>query len=152
MEISNIKKFAQLRKNNVLFNIFFVGLIITFSIIENFDKYRIFVIVVIASIYVLLLVYFIMLNYTYFSIKDAGSKIIVKHYKLFPIARKYVSYEIAKINFAGFEIKNSFFNKREDLYLFTKINNKKASYPPISLSALTKEDKSNLIKFLKNQL
>lgn len=149
MEISNAKKFGRLKKNNVLLNIFFVGAIITLFMIEELREIKTYIIMGIAIVYILLLIYFIMLKYTYLFFKFDGTKIIVKHYTLSPIARKYVSFEIPKNQFLGFEIKKAFFNKRDDLYLHTRFNNKKASYPAISLTALDKMDKSKLVEYLQ---
>ena len=149
MELSNAKKFGRLRKNNVLLNVFFVAAIITLFMIESLKDVKTYIIIGIAIVYVLMLIYFILLKYSYLFFNFDGNKIIIKHYTLSPIGRKYVSFEIQKSSFAGFEIKKAFFNMRDDLYVFARINNKKASYPPISLSALTESDKLKLIDYLK---
>lgn len=149
MEISNIKNFARLRKNNVLLNIFFLGLIITFATIENFKEFKTYIIIGITIVYILTLIYFILLKFTYVVFKDLGNKILIKHYTLSPIGRKYVGFEILKSSFSGFEIKDAFLNKRQDLHIKVRLNNKTATYPPISLSAFKQTEKDNLLDYLK---
>jgi hypothetical protein len=62
---------------------------------------------------------------------------------------KHKSIEIPLADFIGFEITTSFNGLKKGLVLFQKMKGKKAKYPPISISALKKEQIAELEAFLK---
>ncbi len=112
---------------------------------------EIYVIVVCAA-YILYNVYRFFLNINYFFFNDQSEKIILKYYSLRPFMQKHRSIEIAKGSLVKFEVNTSFIRRKKGLILYQKINNKIAKYPPVSISALNKEEYDNLVTALNKHI
>jgi len=97
---------------------------------------------------------FLDLNYIYYN--DEGPKIILRYYSLRILNKSKNSIEIPKKKLIKFESKKSFFNLKEKIILFQKMQNRIAKYPPVSISSLTKEQKiklkNSLTKFSSNNV
>ena len=86
------------------------------------------------------------LNYLYFN--DEEDKIIFRYYPIRPLGRKKKAIEIRKVYFAGFEIKNTALGLKKVLILKQYFKNKVAKYPPIGITALTKQELDTIRKRL----
>lgn len=102
-------------------------------------------------IYISYVLYTFSLNYYYFSFNDDGDKLIFKFISLRPFYNKKMAIEIPKIDFKGYKFKMSFLNLKQELILTVKTKNGIASYPPISITALSLKHKKILERAL-NQL
>ncbi|MDA3955065.1 MAG: hypothetical protein PF485_15585 [Bacteroidales bacterium] len=105
-------------------------------------------VVAITILYVMYILFVYTLNYNFFSYNDDGSKLIFRFVSLRAFDNKKRAIEINKKDFAGYKIKISFFNLRQDLVVKIKTKKGIANYPPISLTALSLKHK----KMLKNSL
>lgn len=76
--------------------------------------------------------------YIYF--EDRDDKLIFRYYPLRIINRKKNAIEIPKKDFIKFKTEKFFFGKYEKLILFQQFQKGVAKYPPISLSAINKND------------
>lgn len=71
----------------------------------------------------------------------------IKNYPARPIFRTYKAYEIKLNTIHHFEIRQTFYNKVK-LTIWIKTKKGVGSYPPLSLSALTKKEQQKLSKYL----
>ncbi|MCH7658142.1 MAG: hypothetical protein IIB05_07460 [Bacteroidetes bacterium] len=103
---------------------------------------------IIIGIFVLFLIvnYFRDFHYIYFS--DSGDKIIFRFYSMQIFSGKKHSIEMYKKDFVKFETNSFLFRLKDYLVLYQKMQKGIAKYPPISITALSKQDKIKL----QNQL
>ena len=85
-------------------------------------------------------------HYIYFS--DNGNNIVFKFYSMKIFSGKKSTIEIHKKDFVKFQINSSLFKMRDYITIYQKLKKGIAKYPPISITGLSKKDKTNL----KNQL
>lgn len=105
-------------------------------------------IIIVCAAYVFYNIYRFYLNLNFFFFNDQSEKIILKYYSLRPFMQKRRSIEIAKGSLVNFEVNKSFIGRKKRLVLYQRINNKIAKYPPISISALNKEEYDDLVTAL----
>ncbi|HOT14059.1 MAG TPA: hypothetical protein PK252_04790 [Bacteroidales bacterium] len=103
----------------------------------------------IALLYILLHLYRYWLNLNFIEAATEDNKLVFRYYSLRFFSAKHKSIEIPLADFIGFEINQPFKGLKKSLILFQRMKNKKAKYPPISISALTKEQIAELETFLK---
>ncbi|GHT78191.1 hypothetical protein FACS189464_1210 [Bacteroidia bacterium] len=85
-------------------------------------------------------------NYLYFS--NNGKNLLFRFYSLRNLHGKPKSIEIAKLNFYKYDITTAFFDKKEYLILYQKTPKGIAKYPPISLTLLSRNQKTELKRAL----
>ncbi|MDR2848095.1 MAG: hypothetical protein LBV39_03220 [Bacteroidales bacterium] len=88
------------------------------------------------------------MEYHYFYFSNNNKNLIFKFYSLRNFSGKPKSIEIAKLNFYKYDITTAFFNKKESLILYQKTPKGIAKYPPISLTLLNKNQKTELKRAL----
>jgi hypothetical protein len=88
------------------------------------------------------------LNYQFFSYSDEGDCIIIRYFTAGIVGGKKNSFEINKTTFSGYKIKSSFFGIIQSLVLFQKVQGGVATYPPVYISALSKDEKAKVKKSL----
>ena len=98
----------------------------------------------ITIIYLFYVVYTYILNYNYFSFNDDVDKLVFRFVSLRPFNNKKTAIEINKNDFAGYKFKNSLLNLKQILIIKIRTRNGIASYPPISVTALSVEHKKKL--------
>jgi len=104
------------------------------------------------ALYILYVVYAYLSNYTYFSFNDEGEKLTFRFASLRPFDNKKQAIEIPKKNFKGYKFQDSFFKLKQEIILLVKANNGIASYPPISIKALSLKQRKILINSLNQFL
>jgi len=87
-------------------------------------------------------------EYNFIIYKDTDDKIIMRYYPLHPFHDKFKSIEISKQTFSHFELEKRSWGLREDLFLFQMSAKGLAKYPGISLSALSKTQRAELLESL----
>lgn len=83
------------------------------------------------------------------SYSDHGDMLVIRYYPLSLFNSKKHSIEIPKQQFVKYELKPFFFGRQHKIILYQHFRNKVVSYPPISLSALEEEDRSQIIASLQ---
>lgn len=158
MTISNIKNVIKIRQLK-LFATIIVIIPISIAFASDwysyiFDLNPFFYAGFFLLIYVGFIAYIEKLKYNYIQYADEGEKIVFRYYPLRIFSRKYKAIEIPKFAFIKFETKISFNNKVEEIILFQKTKKGIFQYPPISISALSENDKirlkQSLLSFSKN--
>lgn len=152
MEAVNLGTIRKLKQLNLLINIIFLSLAVLAGTLDFLKNYRISSITSIVIVYILVVLFITMLKYTYFYFNNSGDKITVKYYPIRIIAREYKAIEIPKDQFIGYKLQKAFFGFREEIILVRNIKNKRIEYPPISLMALTKQEKEKIFSALKKRI
>jgi hypothetical protein len=106
--------------------------------------------VMLVSIWVVLTFMPMFLNYQYVAYSDDGDKIIFRYYTSGFVSGKKNSVEIDKRSFSGYSVKARFFGLIQSIILYQKFYEGEAKYPPIYISALSREEKSKVIRSLKS--
>ena len=103
---------------------------------------------ILVGVFVLIIIFnnFRDFHYIYFS--DNGNNIVFKFYSMRIFSGEKNTIEIHKEDFVKFQINSSLFKMREYLIVYQKLKKGIAKYPPISITGLSKKDKTKL----KNQL
>jgi hypothetical protein len=109
-------------------------------------------VIIVCAVYVLFNLYRFFLNMNFFYFNDQSEKIVIKYYSLRPFMQKRRSIEILKGSLVKYQIIRSFVGRKKGLLLYQKIKNNTAKYPPISLSALNKEEYKNLVMALNSNI
>jgi hypothetical protein len=89
---------------------------------------------------------FMELNYIYFS--DEDDWIILRYFSMSVFNRRKNSIEISKGSFGGYELHDSFLGIKKKIILKERIKDKKANYPPVSITGLNKKETNALLKTL----
>ena len=92
------------------------------------------------------------LNYNFFYYNDESDKIVFRYYRIRLFERKYKSIEIPKSSFSGYEEKVYFMKQKHDIILIQKIKKTDAKYPPISITALDKAQKKDMLLSLNKYI
>jgi hypothetical protein len=88
------------------------------------------------------------LNYQYISYSDESENIVFRYFTSGIIGGRKNSIEINKNAFSGYKTESRFFGLIQSITLFQKFQEGVAKYPPVYLSALSKEEKSKLFRSL----
>jgi hypothetical protein len=89
------------------------------------------------------------LNYQYVWFSDEDENIVLRYFTAGIVGGKKNTVEINKISFAGFQIETKYFGFSKTLILYQRSAQQTAKYPPIYISALSKEQYKKLISALK---
>ena len=117
-------KFPLLGLNDTVWTIIFVGIWLILALMPMF------------------------LNYQYISFSDEEDHIVFRYFNAGIVGGKKNSVEILKATFAGYKIESSFFGLVQSISLFQKLQQGIAKYPPVYISALTREEKAKVIRSL----
>jgi hypothetical protein len=104
--------------------------------------------VIFIAIWVILAFMPMVLNYQFISFSDEEEHIVFRYFTAGIVGGKKNSVEIKKSSFSGYKIEKSFFGLSQNLILFQKIQQGIAKYPPVYITALTREEKARIIKKL----
>jgi hypothetical protein len=104
--------------------------------------------IIFVAIWLILALMPVFLNYQFISYSDEEDHIIFRYFTSGIVGGKKNSVQINKTSFAGYKIDSSFFGLVQSITLFQKLQQGIAKYPPVHISALTREEKSKLIRSL----
>ena len=88
------------------------------------------------------------LNYIYFSNTD--DRIMLRYFSMSFFNRKKHSIEIPIERFGGYYLKKSLWGIKKKLILIQRVKNVDAKYPPVSITALNKQELKKLLDTLNN--
>ena len=104
--------------------------------------------VILASCYVILVFLPMYLNYQYVYFSDDAENIVFRYFNAGIMGGKKNSVEINKKAFSGYKVEKKLFGLNQSIVLYTQLRQGIAKYPPIHISALTKEDRKKVISIL----
>lgn len=90
-------------------------------------------------------------NYNYIYFNDESDKIVLRYFSPNIFTSKKNSIEIPKKDFAGYNLNSFFMRYRESITLFRRSGKGIAKYPPVSITALSEEERYSML-FNLNQL
>lgn len=88
------------------------------------------------------------LNYQYIYFSDEGEKLVFRYFTAGIIGGRKNSIEINKNGFSGYRTEVRFFGLIRSITLYQKFKEGIAKYPPVYISALSKEERSKLFRSL----
>jgi hypothetical protein len=91
---------------------------------------------------------FLELNYIYFS--NIGDQIVLRYFSMSFFNKKKNSIEIPRDRFSGYIFKESLGGLKKKIILIQRVKDLDAKYPPVSISALKKDDIKKLLLVLDN--
>ncbi len=93
-------------------------------------------------------IYLVLIKPEYVYLAEHKGSLQIKNYPARPILRHYKAFEIKLSSIHHFEIHRSIFNKKITLTIWVKTKKGTGNYPPLSLSALPKNDLFKMTKYL----
>jgi hypothetical protein len=123
----------------------YIGKLIKFPFLGMSDT---FWTIILIGIWILLAFMPMLLNYQFFSYSDEGDYLIFRYFTAGIVGGKKNSVEINKTTFSGYKVESRFFGLIQSIILFQKVHGGVANYPPVYVSALTREEKAKVIKSL----
>jgi hypothetical protein len=153
MKIDNQRNTYRIWLSRLIMTVVFALIIVVLIFIPWFDnpeaqftKYH--VIILISAIYVGINVINYLKRPYFVSFNDQGEKIVVRYYPVSMFTSRKNSIEIPKQQFVKYELKPFLLKTQHYLILQQNFRGKVAKYPPISLSALDKEDREKMLQSL----
>jgi len=90
----------------------------------------------------------LILNYQYIFFSDDGENIVFRYFTAGIVGGRKNSIEINKRSFSGYKSEVKFFGMIMSITLFQKFQEGVARYPPVYISALSRDERSKLLKSL----
>jgi hypothetical protein len=103
---------------------------------------------ILVGIYLLVVFLPMYLNYQFIHFSDDGEKIVFRYFNAGIAGGRKNSVEISKKTFSGYKRESKFFGLIQSIILFQKFNEGVAKYPPVYISALTREERTKVLKSL----
>lgn len=101
--------------------------------------------VLIFIIFVLFFLFFYLRDHNYIYYSDSGNKFVLRYFSLRPLANKKNAIEFNKSEFKKYELKKSFSGLNERIIIYRKTPGGIAKYPPLSITALNKNERQKLL-------
>jgi hypothetical protein len=105
-----------------------------------------------AGLYLMYAFFPMYLNYQYIYFSDEGENIIVRYFTAGIVGGKKNSIQISKKTFSGFKVTKKLGGLIQSITLFQKFREGIAKYPPVFISALTKEERTKILRSLNQQI
>ena len=88
------------------------------------------------------------LNYQYIFFSDDGEKIVIRYFTAGIVGGRKNSVEIDKRSFSGYKVESRFFGLIQSITFYQRFQEGAAKYPPVYISALSREDRGKMIRSL----
>ncbi len=108
--------------------------------------------IILISIYLIVFFIPVILNYQFVSYSDDDDNIVLKYFNARMAGGKKNSMKIYKTAFAGYKTGSRLFGLDKSIILFQKVGQGIAKYPPVHISALSKDQRNKLIRALNELL
>jgi hypothetical protein len=103
---------------------------------------------ILVLIWLLVALFPMVLNYQFIFYSDEGDAIIFRYFPAGIVGGKKSSVEISKSTFAGFKTEKKYFGLSKSIVLYQKLMQGVAKFPPIYISALSREQYGKLVHAL----
>jgi hypothetical protein len=135
----------------------FSTVILVILLVEFFDETHLgisrgYLLLFFSIIYFVIIIYNYLRDYHYIYFNDDTNKILFRYYSMRPLSQTKRSIEITKESFSKYEIQESLFGIKIKIILYQKVKSGVYKYPPVSITALTSEEKTKLIQSLNRLL
>lgn len=157
MKIDNQRNTYRIWLRRLIMAIIFTLAIIILIFIPWFEKKEFWlseyhVIIFVALLYVVINVINSQRAPCFVSYSDQGDMIVLRYYPLSLFTSRKLSIEIPKQQFVKYELKPFFFGRHQKIILYQYFRNKIVPYPPISLSAVDREDRQRILASLQKYI
>ncbi|HUU99337.1 MAG TPA: hypothetical protein VMW32_00100 [Bacteroidales bacterium] len=88
------------------------------------------------------------LSYQFIRFSDDSDKIVFRYFNAGIVGGRKNSVEISKKSFSGYKVDKKLFGLIQSITLFQRTQEGVAKYPPIYISALTREEKNKVFRAL----
>ncbi len=153
MQIDNQRNTYRIWLSRLVLTIVFTLAILVIMFLPWFDlpdstvnKYHL--IILLALIYIIINLYNYLRRPYFVSYSDQSEMIVVRYYPLSLFTSRKHSIEIPKQQLIGYELHSFLFGTQQRLVLIQHFRNRTAKYPPISLSAMDREDRERMLQSL----
>jgi hypothetical protein len=153
MKIDNQRNTYRIWLSRLIMTTVFALLIVVLLFVPWFDnpesgftKYHI--IIVVCGIYLIINVINYLKRPYFVSYNDQGDMLVIRYYPVSMFTSRKNSIEIPKQQFLRYDLKPFLLGTQHYLILQQRFRGKEAKYPPVSLSALEKEDRLKLLQAL----
>lgn len=103
---------------------------------------------ILVAIYLVVAFMPMVLNYQFVFFSDEGEKLVFRYFNAGIVGGKKNSVEIGKRTFAGYKTESRLFGLVRSIILLQQMGNGVAKYPPIFISALSKDQSAKLYSSL----
>jgi hypothetical protein len=105
---------------------------------------------ILVAIYLFIAFLPMFLNYQFISYSDEGENIVFRYFNAGVVGGRKNSVEINKNYFSGYKIESRFFGFIQSVTLFQQFKEGVAKYPPVYISALTREERAKVLRSLNS--
>lgn len=106
--------------------------------------------IILTLLYIFIIIFPSFAKYQYFFFSDAGDKLIFRYFFAGMIGGRKNAIEINKKDFYGYELKSECLGIRQYITLYQKIRSNVAKYPPISIGAISKKRRNEMLEKLNS--
>ncbi|MCA1756107.1 MAG: hypothetical protein LC649_01440 [Bacteroidales bacterium] len=154
MTLDNGKTIIRLRLNLLIATVVFI-IYLFFAYFERFDKQIKFPIfglsdtastLILVAIYLLVALYPMIFNYNFIYFSDDGPSVVLRFYSVGITKGTRKSIEIEKQRFVGYVKKSGLISS--SVALIERVDRRDATYPPVSLTSLTRNERKKLFTML----
>lgn len=103
---------------------------------------------ILVAIYLIIAFLPMFLNYQFVFFSDEGERLVLRYFTAGIVGGRKNSVEINKRTFAGYKTESKYFGLVKSVVLFQQMGQGVAKYPPVYISALSKEQRSKLFRSL----
>jgi len=103
---------------------------------------------ILVGIYLFIALLPIFLNYQYIFFSDDGEKVVFRFFTSGLVGGKKNSVEINKESFSGYRVESGFFGLKQSIILYQQFKEGVAKYPPVYISALSREERNKVLRSL----
>ena len=128
--------------------VYSILIVLTSTFIPIDKTLKIIICGALSLIFLMLYLLHYQMEYSYFYFSNNNKNLVFRFYSLRNFYGKPKTIEISKMSFFKYDITTSFFNKKDVLVLYQKTTKGVAKYPPISLTLLSKNKKTELKRAL----
>jgi len=140
----------QVAKIKLAFTVCFflgIGFLIPLFVSNNITIEH-YVMLVVSLILIFYIIFLLIIKPEYIYMAEFKGSLQIKNYPARPILRQYKAFEIKLNSVNHFEIHRKVFKQKIMLTIWIKTKKGIGNYPPLSLSALSKNDQLKLAKYL----
>jgi hypothetical protein len=153
MEIDNQKNTYRLWLSRMVMTIVFTLSIIVIIFLPWPEKSetwlsKYYLVILVSLIYIILNLINYLRSPYFVSYSDKGDMIIMRYYPLSLFTSKKHSIEIPKRQFVKYELEDFLFGTQQKIILYQHFRDRIAKFPPISLSAVDKDDREMILQSL----
>jgi hypothetical protein len=143
----------RMRLRGLITAVIFTCLIILILLADVFEEVhfgisRSYLVIFFSAIYLIVILYIYLKDYHYIYFNDESNKILLRYYSMRPFSQAKRSIEIPKGNLSKYENRTGTFGLNDKIVLYQKVKAGVYKYPPVSITALSPQEKNQLIQAL----